>query len=658
MRKTVWFGRIWIFALCLALILPMGMPVGAAEEEIYLRPIAGGVAQVAMTDDHIAVLRSDGTVAATGNNDWGQCAVSKWSRIVKIWAGPGVTLGLTDTGELLNTAGTMGGWKNIVDVDVAAVTTGSMTVVVGLKGDGTAVSMGVNSRGTVPLGKDVFNVTGWTNIVQVLVRERVYGLKDDGTVLEAGAKGQESPDNPVSGWTGIRKLVKTDTCIFGITQEGTVLAEKNIPGIEAWENVVKIIPGSNGCVYALTADGQLLSAGEGSVDCSGLSGLVNAAVGAGRAVGLKADGSVVFAPEPQMDWKTRSRWNNTEELVFTPGGSVVAALQKDGTVVAADMDDLSSPGVCDGWSKVAKLFCSGDLWLGVKEDGSLICSSSGMDLSGLTAGVKNTRPPEKSVSLIGAGLYHSIYVRSDGKVSGAGQSSLGRLDVDGWTEIVAVAAAAHTVGLKANGTVVAVGPNGSGQCDLSHWRDIVDIGAGYLNTVGLTSDGTVVVAGGNDYGQLNLTGRQGIVDVAAGGATVYAVTNKGAVYCAGSDVYGQAQVEDWAGIVAISAGTSHVVGLRADGTVVAAGNNDNGQCDVEEWTDIVAVAAGSTHTVGLKSNGTVVYAGGNAFGQSDVLEWTDVIAISAGAYHTLGLTASGKILTAGSNEYGQCDVAY
>lgn len=660
-RSFSWLYRCVAWAVCLAMLLPVmaGVPADAAEEELYIRPLAGGIAQVAMSRDHIAVLRSDGTVAAVGNNDWGQCDVADWKGIVKIWAADGVTLGLTENGELLNSAGAMGGWKDIVDVDAAPAGVSNLTIVVGLKSDGTAISMGINSRGVVPLNKDVCNVADWTDVIQVLVCDGVFGLRADGTVLERGFGEGEVRDNPTRDWTGIRRLAKVGSDVFGITQAGTVEAEDASYGCESWENIVKIIPGEAGCVYGLTGDGRLLSGGENAVDCSGMTDLVDAAVGAGLALGLKADGSTQFSREPQgMSWNERDRWNNAEELVYVPGFPTVAVLRKDGSVTAANLNDLSIPGDCDGWTDVAKLYCEGDLWLGLKENGSLISNDPNLDLSSLTKGVANTRPKEQAVDLIAAGLYHSIYVRSDGKVSGAGQSSLGRLDVEDWTDIVAVAAAAHTVGLRADGTVVAVGPNGSGQCNVSQWSGIVDIGAGYLNTVGLTVDGTVVVAGGNDYGQLNLTGRQGIVDVAAGGSTVYAVTNKGAVYYAGSDVYGQDEVEDWSGIVAISAGTSHVVGLRADGTVVAAGNNDNGQCDVEDWTDIIALAAGSTHTVGLRANGTVVYAGSNAFGQSNVEEWTDVISITAGAYHTLGLTASGRILTAGSNEYGQCDVAY
>jgi len=307
-RSFSWLYRCVAWAVCLAMLLPVtaGISADAAEEELYLRPLAGGVAQVAMSRDHIAVLRSDGTVAAVGNNEWGQCDVSGWSDIVKIWAAEGVTLGLTRDGELLNSAGTMGGWKDIVDVDAAPANVSNMTIVLGLKSDGTAVSMGVNSRGVVPLTKDVCNVTDWTDVVQVLVCDGVFGLKSDGTVLERGFGGVGAVDNSVSNWTGIRQLVKASSDVFGITQEGTVEAEMASYGCEDWENVVRIIPGEEGCVYGLTGDGRLLSGGENAVDCGAMANLVDAAVGANLAIGEKADRTTQLSREPQgMYWNQR-----------------------------------------------------------------------------------------------------------------------------------------------------------------------------------------------------------------------------------------------------------------------------------------------------------------------------------------------------------------
>ena len=257
--------RLLALVLCLGLALSMFGTASAAEEDIYLRPIAGGVAQVAIGAEHIAVLRSDGTVAATGNNDWGQCDVSGWSRIVKIWAAGNVTLGLTDSGELLCSAGALNGWRNIADVDIAPITTMDMVVVAGLKADGTAVSVGVNARGIVPMNKEICNVTSWKDITQVLVYEGIYGLKSDGTVVEAAFENPHA-DQSASDWAGVVALAKTGYGVFGITGGGTVYSQSSYYGCDTWQDVVNGI--GNGVHEALahvvlTDDERYLTYGGG-----------------------------------------------------------------------------------------------------------------------------------------------------------------------------------------------------------------------------------------------------------------------------------------------------------------------------------------------------------------------------------------------------------
>ena len=46
-------------------------------------------------------LKSDGTVVATGNNEYGQCNVSEWRDIVAIVAGWDCTFGLKSDGTVV-----------------------------------------------------------------------------------------------------------------------------------------------------------------------------------------------------------------------------------------------------------------------------------------------------------------------------------------------------------------------------------------------------------------------------------------------------------------------------------------------------------------------------------------------------------------------------
>ena len=88
-------------------------------------------------------LKSDGTVVAVGNNDYGQLDVGSWTNIVQVAAGAYHT--------------------------------------VGLKSDGTVVAVGSNDFGQL-------NVATWSNIVQVDA-----GISHRGVEVEryGGGRGKE-----------------------------------------------------------------------------------------------------------------------------------------------------------------------------------------------------------------------------------------------------------------------------------------------------------------------------------------------------------------------------------------------------------------------------------------------------------------------------------
>jgi alpha-tubulin suppressor-like RCC1 family protein len=95
------------------------------------------------------------------------------------------------------------------------------------------------------------------------------------------------------------------------------------------------------------------------------------------------------------------------------------------------------------------------------------------------------------------------------------------------------------VGLKADGTVVAVGENYGGQCNVDGWIDIIQIAAGYDHTVGLKEDGTVVDTTFNAGSWTN------IVQVSAGYAQTVGVKDDGTVVAVGDNEYGQCDFGAW-----------------------------------------------------------------------------------------------------------------
>ena len=142
--------------------------------------------KVAAGRDHTVILYPDGTVAAVGNNDHGQCEVASWRDIVDISCGDRHTVGLRADGTVVcvgdneeNQCRT-GNWT-----DVIAISAGDFHTV-GLRSDGTLVATGWK----VGTHYQVSSLEGgWKkNAVTAISSgyEHTVVLRADGTVAAAG----------------------------------------------------------------------------------------------------------------------------------------------------------------------------------------------------------------------------------------------------------------------------------------------------------------------------------------------------------------------------------------------------------------------------------------------------------------------------------------
>ena len=235
-------------------------------------------------------------------------------------------------------------------------------------------------------------------------------------------------------------------------------------------------------------------------------------------------------------------------------------------------------------------------------------------------------------SLWGAG-----YNRSDqfGMGESAGVPRISRINDDTGAPFSGVKTVAagenHTVILKEDGTLWGAGSSINGE--------LGQIDDNYLLFTGLKNGGAPV---------------SGVKAVAAGNNSTFFIDENGSLWASGYNYYGElglgnrntqktfSRVES-AGqnIKAIAAGFRHTVILKENGAVMAAGYNYNGQLglginaggnteDRDSFTevrdmgsDVTAVAAGNYHTVILKSDGSVWTAGSNFCGQLGFADNTD-----------------------------------
>ena len=244
--------------------------------------------------------------------------------------------------------------------------------------------------------------------------------------------------------------------------------------------------------------------------------------------------------------------------------------------------------------------------------------------------------PFGGIKSVAAGENHTVILKDDGTLWGAGDSSYGELGLEGGR------LSAFTQ-LKADGAPIS---------------GVKAVAAGNNSTFFIDSEGSLWATGYNYYGELGL------------GTRVQQSSFKKAE-SAGKD------------IKAIAAGIRHTVLLKEDGTLWAAGYNYNGQlglgadaqgdtADKDSFTEvkdagsgITGVAAGNYHTVILKKDGSVWTAGSNYWGQlgfsdrSDHLSFTRVSDekgnpltgvkdIAARGNITVLLKADGSLLLAGN----------
>ena len=267
-------------------------------------------------------LNSDGTVVAVGENDYGQCNVSKWENIAAVSTGDCHTLGLKKDGTVVATGKNhvgqcnVSGWKNIVAVAA------NHTSTIGLKQDGTVVAIGDNQCGQL-------DVSEWKNIVDVATGcYHAVGLRGNGTVIATKYTGRFYDGQcDVSNW---KNIVAIDAGYFftvGLKSDGTVIiagrteSDDGSINVRSWNNIVAIAAGYYH-VVGLKSNGTVVAEGInrfGQCDTSEWNNIVAIAAGYYFTIGLKEDGTVIALGknnEGQCDvssWKLFDNFDNIEE---------------------------------------------------------------------------------------------------------------------------------------------------------------------------------------------------------------------------------------------------------------------------------------------------------------------------------------------------------
>jgi alpha-tubulin suppressor-like RCC1 family protein/tetratricopeptide (TPR) repeat protein len=286
---------------------------------------------------------------------------------------------------------------------------------VGLKTDGTVVSVGSTGRGEC-------NTKYWGDIIAISTgHQKTVGLRADGIVLASGDKFRDSEI-----WRDVIAISIGDEHIVGLKADGTVVAVGKISDARCktgdWQNITAISAGKD------------------------------------HTVGLKSDGTVVSVGKNDNNQCNTNNWRDI--IAISAGEAHTIGLKKNGTVVAAwDKDSLDSKE----WQDIVAITARRHYAMGLRADGTVVVSG----------GKGRDTESWRDIVAISEGLNHTAGLRADGTVVATGANDTGQCNTESWRDIVAIAAGSnHTVGLKSDGTVITIGKNDSGQCNTEEWQNI------------------------------------------------------------------------------------------------------------------------------------------------------------------------------------------
>ncbi|MBP3524719.1 MAG: hypothetical protein J6M56_14310 [Clostridia bacterium] len=212
-------------------------------------------------------LKSDGTVVATGCNEYGQCNVENWSNIVAISAGEEHTVGLKADGTVVMTGSTVFQqdsvkvWDNIVEIRAGGYHT------VGLRADGAVLVAGgvMSSESDIDWTEyDTIHVSPQTDIelwnkVSIIDAQgcSTVGLRCDGTVLFSGdcVLGQDRAQE----WRGIENIAIGWNSVYGVNFDGELYSTWTSDRTRGWYDVV-FLTASDQCVLGVQRDRSVLHA--------------------------------------------------------------------------------------------------------------------------------------------------------------------------------------------------------------------------------------------------------------------------------------------------------------------------------------------------------------------------------------------------------------
>ncbi len=266
---------------------------------------------------HNLALKSDGTLAAWGRNEFGQRDIPAGvSNVVAVAGGYGHSLALKSDGTVIAWGFNQYGQTNISGINnVVAVSAGELHSLV-LLADGTAVAQGAGENFVIEgVHQQQSLLSGFYDLVAVSAGQfHSLGLKRDGTVVAAGRSSEGQTIIP-AGLSNVVAIAAGANHSLALKRDGTVSSwgsnasgQRSISFLPWQESTVVAIAAGAQHSLTLMRDGTVAVWGNHAAVPPDLNDVVAIAAGAYHSLALRRDGTVVA-------WG-----DNTHDQTMVPAG--------------------------------------------------------------------------------------------------------------------------------------------------------------------------------------------------------------------------------------------------------------------------------------------------------------------------------------------------
>jgi alpha-tubulin suppressor-like RCC1 family protein len=271
--------------------------VATVTSDNFMVSRSGTVTAIAARDYFTVALKSDGSVTAWGNNDYGQLDIpSTLGTVTAIAAGSAHIVALQENGTVVVWGANDYGQTTVPEglSNVIAIAAGNYHSLA-VKNDGTVVAWGRNDQGQSSVPANLTDVTAvaagvWHSVA----------LKNDGSVVAWGYNGEGETTVP-SGLGKVTAIASGEWHTLALKSDGTVAAwgfnNNNQTAVPTDLTDVVTIAAGNWHSLAVKSDGAVVGWGLNNNDQAtapaGQSGIVAVAGGVDHTVALKDDSTLV-----------------------------------------------------------------------------------------------------------------------------------------------------------------------------------------------------------------------------------------------------------------------------------------------------------------------------------------------------------------------------